>query len=175
MTKHIMVDLETLGTGPNAAVLSIGMVMFDDTSDTFVPIDSYSGKVRAQTITGDIDADVVMWWMGQSDAARDAITSDADAFSESIIVGSAHKMLALNDDALLWGNGAAFDNVILRSLFARNIMSWPLKYSSDRCYRTMKAMFPQVPAPEFAGIKHHAYDDAMHQAKHLYDILQHLK
>lgn len=175
MARHIMVDLETLGTGPNAAVLSIGMVMFDDSKPFPLSPEGIHQKIRQNTVSGDVDIDTVMWWMQQSDDARRKMVDDSGEFPEIVVVTDVARFLKSYDDVLLWGNGASFDNVILRSLFARNEVKWPLKYTSDRCYRTMRAMFPQVPVQEFVGTKHHAYDDAMHQAKHLYAILQHLK
>lgn len=175
MAKHIMCDLETLGTGPNAAVLSVALVVFDD-EQIFAPgPEGYYGKIDHNTLTGDIDAGTVMWWMKQDINAREELTSAVSASHENNIAANVAGVLERNKDALLWGNGASFDNVILRSLLKRNNHEWPIKYSNDRCYRTAKAMFPQVPKPEFRGTQHNAWDDAVNQAEHLYAILQHLK
>jgi exodeoxyribonuclease VIII len=175
MAKHIMCDLETLGTGPNAAVLSVALVVFDDDDKMFQTVDSYYGKTNKKTITGDIDAGTVMWWMEQSDAARSELRTDSSTSPEYKVARDVSEFLRDHSDALLWGNGASFDNVILRSLLKRHNLEWPIKYSNDRCYRTVKAMFPQVPKPEFRGTQHNAWDDAVNQAEHLYAILQHLR
>ncbi len=175
MAKHIMCDLETLGTGPNAAVLSVALVVFEDYDKSFRIVDRYYGKTNKKTITGDIDADTVMWWMEQSDDARSELRTDSSTSPEYKVIHHVSEFLRDYSDALLWGNGASFNNVILRSLLKRHNLDWPLKYNNDRCYRTVKAMFPQVPKPEFRGTKHNAWDDAMNQAEHLYAILQHLR
>ena len=175
MAKHIMCDLETLGTGPNAAVLSVALVVFEDYDKRFRTVDSYYGKTNKKTITGDIDADTVMWWMEQSDAARSELRTDSSTSPEYKVAHDVSEFLRAHSDALLWGNGASFDNVILRSLLKRNNKDWPIKYSDDRCYRTLKAMFTEVDRPVFRGTNHNAWDDAVNQAEHLYAILQHLR
>jgi exodeoxyribonuclease VIII len=175
MTKHIMCDLETLGTGPNAAVLSVALIVIDAEDKSFRTVDSYYGKADKKTITGDIDTDTVMWWMEQDDAARAELLVEGDAKPEYKLAHDVSEFLRDNSGAMLWGNGASFDNVILRSLLKRNSLEWPLPYGNDRCYRTLKAMFPQVAKPEFQGTKHHAWYDAMNQVEHLYAILQHLR
>lgn len=175
MAKHIMCDLETLGTGPNAAVLSAALVVFDDDKPLSLHFDGVYYRAKPSTITGDIDADTVVWWMQQSDDARKKFSEEIGAVDEATRAGLIQMFLDTHKDALLWGNGASFDNVILRSLFKRHNLVWPIKYNNDRCYRTVKALFPQVPKPEFRGTPHDAWDDAVNQAEHLYAILQHLR
>jgi exodeoxyribonuclease VIII len=72
-----------------------------------------------------------------------------------------------NDDNLrVWGNGANFDNVILRNALDRYGYSALWKYSNDRCFRTMKNILPKIEATR-AGTYHNALDDAIYQVNYL--------
>jgi exodeoxyribonuclease VIII len=69
----------------------------------------------------------------------------------------------------VWGNGASFDNAILAHAYGKTRMTLPWKFWNDRCYRTVKALNPQVAMQE-SGVAHHALDDARKQAIHLIEI-----
>ena len=51
-------------------------------------------------------------------------------------------------------------------------MPQPWPFWNNRCFRTVKNIFSQVPAPRH-GIAHHALDDAERQARHLIAIHHH--
>jgi len=159
---NLMVDLETLGNGSNAVILSLGVARFDKygiKDSVYLRIDEQSCVNAGLRM----DVSTVLWWMKQSDAARAAFDQPgiqlADAlekFSEWVPEG-----------ACVWGNGATFDNVILSNAYRAVGMRQPWDFWNDRCYRTVKNLYPEVEAPEFTGAKHNALDDAVHQAKHL--------
>jgi inhibitor of KinA sporulation pathway (predicted exonuclease) len=73
----------------------------------------------------------------------------------------------MHKPAGIWGNGAAFDNTILAAWFKHFNLPWDFR--KDRCYRTVKNMFPGVPY-QFVGTKHNALADATNQAEHLIQI-----
>ena len=50
----------------------------------------------------------------------------------------------------------------------------PWKWSMNRCYRTVKNLFPDVKM-ERSGTHHNALDDARDQARHLMRILEEMK
>ena len=74
---HIMIDLETMGTRPDAPIVAIGAVAFRPDSQhkdgemelggiygTFYMTIDLAKSVREGAV---IDPDTVMWWMQQSD------------------------------------------------------------------------------------------------------------
>ena len=68
--QHVMLDLETMGTGPTAAITAIGAVAFSveaGITDTFYKKVDLESSVRNG---GTMDPGTVIWWLGQSDAAR---------------------------------------------------------------------------------------------------------
>lgn len=167
MNKHIMLDLETMGNGNNAAIVAIGACSFDP-YDASVEIQPYYQRITLQSSVDfglKMDASTVLWWMQQKDAAKIA-TFDGQAMPLGDALWAFSKWVG--GDYCVWGNGATFDNVIIRSAFAACKLEPPWKFFNDRCYRTLKALvdIPYV----FEGTKHFALDDAISQAKHLQKI-----
>ncbi len=74
-------------------------------------------------------------------------------------------------DTLIWGNGAAFDNTLLIEACERCGVQPAWKFHRDRCYRTLKTLFPDVELIR-SGTFHHALDDAKSQAEHACRLLQ---
>jgi exodeoxyribonuclease VIII len=173
---EVMIDLETMGTGPGAAILAIGAVAMDFDSLTlgqtwYTTIDLGSSV----QIGGVIDASTVLWWLKQSDEARAAVTRGERSIHEALIQLSIFlQTVAEGKRPHIWGNGATFDNVILRTAYQRLSLDPPWDYRGDRCFRTMRAMYPQVPKVE-PVVEHNALDDARAQATQLLNILKYAR
>jgi 3' exoribonuclease, RNase T-like len=176
-----MLDLETLSSASDAAIVAIGAVRFDPVAGivwaksfthfngTFYSVVNLKSAQRAG---GRIDADTVMWWMGQSDAARSALLA-----VDCIPIEAALKDFAVwareGTCSGVWGNGADFDNVILSNAYQRLGQTQPWSYAANRCYRTMKNMAPHIKMKR-EGTHHNALDDAISQARHLCEIYKYL-
>lgn len=173
MKTRIMLDLETLGTAPGSAILAIGAVKFGSQhvlSDFYQRVDLRSCLDFGMTI----DPDTLMWWMRQDDAARKEITQEGIFLASAIEEFDLWlKREAENTEIEMWGNGAAFDNVLLSSAYHIFRKKRPWNYSNDRCYRTVKNLYPEVEMLQY-GYKHHALDDARSQAMHLMNMLPNL-
>lgn len=176
--NHVMLDLETLGTGPESAIVAIGAVPFNE--DGVADKDQY-GFYAPVTLASSfaagmsIDSGAITFWMRQSDDAR-AVFNDPYAVDLAVALTRFSNYLtglyeASGNEICVWGNGAAFDNVVLASAYRRCGIRQPWEFWNDRCYRTMKSSF-DTPKPERKGTYHNALDDAMFQAEHLVMILQ---
>lgn len=171
MAIHVMQDIETWGTGNKAVPVSIGAVKFDgnDIIDKFhVGIDPED----AQRYGLEIDAGTLLWWMSEErDAARKEWLAlpKVDMFAALDGFAIWVKQTPTDDLGSLWGNGATFDNVILRSAYAAAGLDYPVRFFKDECYRTVKNRCKDV---EFVriGTHHSAVDDAASQALHLMAI-----
>jgi len=167
--KHIMVDLETLDTVATAAILSIGAVEFDPTSDkigeTFYITINTESCVEAGL---SINPKTVEWWMGQAPEARKVLV---EAKNSNVSLKSGMQQFTewfnRRKAVYLWGNGAAFDNAIMSHAYRAVGLEQPWKFWNDRCYRTLKALAPEDIVFERIGTYHNALDDAISQAKHM--------
>jgi len=166
---NCMIDLETLGVGPNALILSIGAAKF--TTDHLKVVDRFHQAIEPVTafaLGGVIDPDTVLWWMQpEREGGRKAWLSMRRVHVAEALEGFA---MWLGEDMPIWGNGAPFDNVILRQAYARAGLPCPWNPFNDRCYRTKKAEAPGVKTKRI-GTHHNALDDAVFQVAHLRGVL----
>jgi DNA polymerase III epsilon subunit-like protein len=169
---HIMLDLETMSTQPNAAIVAIGAVYFDPAEGTLGK-EFYQAVdlISCQQLGLHIDADTVMWWLRQSAEAREAISKDPQHLSKTL-QDFTNWLPPLEEKAYVWGNGADFDNVILSSACRAAGVKIPWRFSRNSCYRTLKNQ-SKIPFVE-PTIPHHALEDAKAQATHLIKVMQSL-
>ena len=80
------------------------------------------------------------------------------------------------DGITIWGNSSSFDNEILRAAYKYCCVDAPWNFREDRDFRTLRALYKEkVPEPTFIGLRHHAKDDAIHEAHWLKLILQRMQ
>jgi len=166
MKTQVMLDLETLGQKPGSVIVAIGAVQFGGgkiTSEFYRRITATS----AVRVGLRIDAETVLWWLKQSDAARAEITQPGEAIARVLMDFTTWLGAA---EAEVWGNGAGFDNVLLAAAYDACGLKPPWNFWNDRCYRTMKNL-RLVDLPPQTGTAHNALDDARYQAQHLMKIL----
>lgn len=162
--NNIMLDLETMGNGSNAAIIAIGAVRFDtEVTDKFYETVALDSAVASGL---EIDPDTVMWWMKQSDEAR----SQFDRQSEHLRTALMLFTQWIGDNAIVWGNGSDFDNVILANAYKKCGLTVPWRFWNNRCYRTIKNLNHDIKMAR-TGTYHNAVDDAESQANHLLRIL----
>ncbi|HCT7447811.1 TPA: 3'-5' exoribonuclease [Klebsiella variicola] len=179
---HVMVGLETMGKKHNAPIVAIGAVVFDPATgsigESFYKVVCLESSVNWGAV---IDPSTVIWWLKQSSEARSAIVNDdaiplQDAllqfreFVSDNVAGGSKK-------AQVWGNGASFDNSILRSSYDCIAEDYPWEYWNDRDVRTMVELGqaisfdPKTTIP-FEGSRHNALADAIHQARYVSAVWQ---
>lgn len=168
--RDVMLDLETFGNRPGSVIVSIGAVKMD-LERGLVGEGFYQAidPADAQRCGLTIDAGTVTWWLGQSERARAAVRSPTDR----MLLGAALRSFSdfIGPDAVVWGNGADFDNVLLAAAYGAVGSETPWRFWNNRCYRTLKSLFPDVKL-ERAGTHHNALDDAASQAYHLLRIMK---
>lgn len=165
--SNVMIDLETMGNGPAAAVVAIGAVAFDLTAGELGP--TYYNRISLESAVacgGIMDASTVTWWLQQEQEARLEIARDGGLHIAEALHSFSAWMEQHTHEPEVWGNGASFDNVILRGAYHRNGTTPPWAWWNDRCYRTIKAQHRHIQF-ERTGTHHNALDDAKTQALHL--------
>lgn len=164
---HIMVDLETMGRRPCAPIVSIGAVGFDarGVHREFYTAVSLESELRAGAT---VDANTILWWMQQDPDAVAGLLQDPKPITQAL-ADFRHFVFSVPNLQGVWGNGAAFDNVILAEAYERTGVMRPWQFWQDRCYRTIKSAYPDVELRR-TGTHHNALDDARTQAEHLMAI-----
>jgi len=166
----VMVDLETLDTTPDAAVASIGAQAFTVEGMCGDSVEWVVDLPEQDRLGRRIGAGTVRWWMQQSDAARAVFQAPTLAVADALAGFTRYVGDVAGDrkTAVLWGNGADFDLVILRSLYDSAGIVPPWEFYNNRCFRTLKNLMRKTykatqPVPT-GLVKHSAKDDARGQA-----------
>ncbi|END4236005.1 3'-5' exoribonuclease [Escherichia coli] len=175
---HLMIDLETMGKNPGAPIASIGAVFFDPQTGEQGP--EFSKIIDMGTCGGTVDISTIEWWLQRSGEARAAILADRIPLDDALL--QLREFIDENSGEFfvqVWGNGANFDNTILRRSYERQGIPCPWRYYNDRDVRTIvelgKAIdFDARTAIPFEGERHNALDDARYQAKYVSVIWQKL-
>ena len=171
--KHVMLDLETLGTTADAVILSIGAVKFDLDSNAMddegfyasISIDSNLDARRR------IDEDTLVWWMSQSEQARAVFAEPKQTLDGAL--GSLADWLGHNK-RYVWSNGASFDIPMLEHAYKGYGWEAPWEFWNSRCVRTYRSLpgADRVPKPVN---DHNALRDAINQARYVQGIQAALK
>ena len=176
MLSDIMIDLETLATSPNAAVLTIGAVKFDPFNNDIDNSTCEKLYIRVDLDSCDelgleVNDDTIAWWAQQSKEAQE------EAFSPE---GRIHIREAFNQlykfcwgAKRVWSHGASFDTVICENIFRKLNKACPWKFWEVRCTRTLFdiGIDPQRPPV----LKHHALEDAWNQPVGVQNVFQRLR
>lgn len=174
--KDLMVDLETLGTGNKAPIISIGARWFDLETKTkgneiYIVLDiadQIDSKVRFA------DASTFKWWLSQGNAAK-AVFKDnplptkvgLQAFADWILANAGSKSKSTKK-CCPWGNGSTFDISLMESIFEDYDVKCPWLFYNTmdfRTYRRFKCNNDKVPK---GGTNHNALDDANSQIDFLF-------
>ncbi|EMQ8350394.1 3'-5' exoribonuclease, partial [Escherichia coli] len=175
---HLMIDLETMGKNPDAPINTIAGKFFDPATGEMGP--EFSKTIDLETAGGVIDRDTIKWWLKQSREAQSAILTDEIPLDDALL--QLREFIDENSGEFfvqVWGNGATFDNVILRRSYERQGIPCPWRYTNDRDVRTMVALglvmdFDAITTIPFEGERHNALHDARYQAKYVSAIWQKL-
>ena len=170
----LMCDVECLGKGEDAALVSLGAVFFDLKTQTMGP--TFLRTINLATAVrdgGTMDPSTVIFWLRQGDAARHSVAYNGQDirkvlqdFSDWI------KETCRHEDVRPYGNSNSFDLPKIETAMERIGMKTPWHFINVRCFRTMRAMYPSVeynPAEKGDGA-HNALADAQFQVEHLFKI-----
>jgi hypothetical protein len=169
-SRHTVIDLETYATTPDAAVFAVAAVTFTysdlinseyskDNPTLLIPETTAQNYwlIDPNDVQGARDKSTTDWWGEQSDYLKELLFNGFDlktgekknsVYFEAMwpeLLSQITGDQADLSNVYLWGNGAAFDNAILRyQLHYRNLrrsegslpLEYPVHYRNDRCLRT---------------------------------------
>lgn len=168
MTKHCMIDLETLGVNSQSPITQVGIAIFD--KEKIIESKNFAISFEHAFNDGVPDGSTVKWWLKQD------ITAKQKALEGSILPKDA----ANNVSALLQVHGcdfywahATFDFPIIASWFNRLQVKNPIDFRKCRDMRTIEHFFGnEVEWHQRSGTHHSAVDDAIWQAEMVIKMLK---
>lgn len=186
MSYHLMIDLETLSTRPDAAVVQMGAAIFDPDSAPGTILHEASWSVRPDLERCHVEYRTLCWWMNNpSNEVRARVfnqntghwvdQSSLNLILEAFVFGSVGSAQHLGG---VWSHGAAFDLSILR--FCKDPTPW--SHWQERDTRTlamacwMLGIDPDLLRPEPRQDRQHdALVDAREQAQWVQGMVGALK
>jgi exodeoxyribonuclease VIII len=174
MTTHAMIDLETLGTTPDCAVLTIGGVKFDPnlihkpTNEFY-----YRFEVDEQLERGRTTLDSTLeWWGKQEESVREEALGDGNRTPVLEVLQALNKW-CVGVDAI-WCQGPAFDICILEDLYRQYDHHIPWAFWKIKDSRTLFSIMPTDPRKAVDFAAHNALEDCKVQAICVQDTIKKL-
>jgi len=166
-STHIMIDLETLGTLPDAPIIQIGAVTFTLQSESDFKEDVFNCLIKPSQ--GIFDLNTLNWWIKTN--ADFLYTCLDDGEDEAIVLYRFGKWLDefnLSNKTVIWSWPTSFDIPILLSAFRRHQLYIPKvfiytnKRSSVMCAKTLRYLHGKDLRPANPN-KHNAISDCLAQ------------
>lgn len=172
----VMIDLETLATSTDAAILTIGAVKFDpfgkDISDP--AMESFYVRVDLDSchniglVTND---DTIAWWSNQSAEAQEEAFGEGNRIPITDAMNQLYKFCW--GAKRVWSNGSVFDIVICEHIFKKIGKANPWQFWQIRDVRTAFDLGINPQRPPVTA--HHALQDAWNQAVGIQNVYNTLR
>lgn len=172
------IDMETLSTEHNAALLSIGAVIHN--FGTGQQVDTFYANITPESSIAaglDVSESTKAWWAKQGQAAQNVLSVDQRPLRDVLVDFT--KWLAGHGVQYAIGNGPRADNQWLESACKAVGMQSPIKYWGDLDMRTLTFIGTHILGLDhwhntFKGVKHNALHDAINEAEFCNAVFQKL-
>lgn len=165
-TKHIMIDLETMGKSHSPVLCTFAAAIFDiktgEVSDTFYK------KIDIETceqVGLKYDGSTIKFWLQQDAEAMQDIVHGLGLHLHEVLL--LFKKWIIENEASefpIWANGIHADLVWLKSAYNACQLQEPWDFRMERDVRTLVAFNPAIKKSTNAvGVAHNALDDVFYQ------------
>jgi exodeoxyribonuclease VIII len=168
MSSHLMIDIEGLGTGPDAAILTIAAQSFDPFGTGHYDRHYYARITLESQENRRIQDDTLAWWATQPEAQQEAFAEDNRVPLDQAL-DELYKLAWQHD--YIWAQGPTYDINILEHAYKSYNKTQPWQFYRIRDSRTVLSLWPGRPVPPTS---HHALEDTRKQINILQQTLKHL-
>jgi hypothetical protein len=168
MSSHLMIDIEGLGTGPDAAILTIAAQSFDPFGTGHYDRHYYARITLESQENRRIQDDTLAWWATQPEAQSEAFAED-NRIPLDQALDELYKLAWQHD--YIWAQGPTYDINILEHAYKSYNKTQPWQFYRIRDSRTVLSLWPGRPVPPTS---HHALEDTRKQINILQQTLKHL-
>ena len=126
---HYMIDIETLGKGPNAMVLSIAAVKFDH-NEVIKAVEIYPDLDEQQQNYHQIDIDTLLWWMKSKEILSEYLSKHRKNLN-FCYHQLAFFLFDRTAETKIWSKSPRFDLQILENLWNNHPHLWDYRSQGD--------------------------------------------
>jgi len=173
MTQDLMVDIETMGNGPNAAIIQIGACYFNrlygydcQEHPTFAANISLDDAMRSGF---EVNSGTIKWWMDQVQAGNPTTWRDVPQSKISVALQEFRHFAA--NACRIWSH-TSFDFVIIQNALTK-LGIHPLPYRTARDIRTLVDL--SGVKPNTRNKPHDALKDALYQVEYCVKCFERIK
>jgi hypothetical protein len=179
MNTDVMIDMETLATGTNPVMLTIGACKFDPLGDELNKPEMEVLYLRLEiedqiSLGREVNDSTIEWWGRQTaDAQQEALgngTSDNPRYSAEEAFDKLYKFCW--GAKRVWSNGAGADIVWCETMFPKIQRAIPWKFWEVRDVRTAFDLGINPNMPPVTA--HNALEDAINQAIGIQNVYRQL-
>lgn len=163
-----MIDIEGLGTGPDAAILTIAAQSFDPFGTGHYDRQYYARITLESQENRRIQDDTLAWWATQPEAQTEAFAEDNRVPLDQAL-DELYRLAWQHD--YIWAQGPTYDINILEHAYKSYNKTQPWQFYRIRDSRTVLSLWPGRPVPPTS---HHALEDTRKQINILQQTLKHL-
>ena len=163
-----MIDIEGLGTGPDAAILTIAAQSFDPFGTGHYDRHYYARITLESQENRRIQDDTLAWWATQPLAQAEAFAED-NRIPLDQALDELYKLAWQHD--YIWAQGPTYDINILEHAYKSYNKTQPWQFYRIRDSRTVLSLWPERPVPPTS---HHALEDTRKQINILQQTFKHL-
>jgi hypothetical protein len=166
--KHVMIDIETLSTTPNALILTIGAIKFDTLktiSNDIKKTNNFYKRIVIDTNNDKFDVDELtqIWWNNQEKSAKyeALVNPDRIPLKQALLEFN----IWFGKSKYIWSNGSVFDIVILENAYKVCNIVVPWNFWNIRDVRTAMDMADVIKNDIDIKNPHHSLNDCHWQIK----------
>jgi exodeoxyribonuclease VIII len=165
----LMIDIETVGTGPEACILTIAAQTFDPLGTGYHKQQFYA-RIDPDSQPGrNIEQGTIDWWATQPAEAQEEAFGPDNRIPLDTALEELGQLIWRSKS--IWANGPTFDMNILEHAYKSFHRPLPWQYYRVRDARTVYALYPGLGKPPTS---HHALEDCRRQIDLLQATLKHL-
>jgi hypothetical protein len=169
MKTDIMIDFETLATGTQPTILTMGACKFDPLGNELTDPDMEVFYVRIdlesqEAIGREVNDDTIAWWARQSTEAQEEALGDSTPDNPRYTIQEAFDRLYKFcwGAKRVWSNGATADIIWAETAFKQINKAVPWSFWQTRDCRTAYSLGIDPKLPKVTA--HNALEDAVNQA-----------
>jgi hypothetical protein len=173
-TDHIMIDIETLGTSVDSAIIAIGAIRFNMYPDPYQEIDKFYATVSLDSnlnLGRVITQSTLKWWVDTNVGLICEMLGSDNELHRAL--NGLTWFLDKSSYETIWANGTDFDIAMLKHAYKQCLGTEPpWKYYGVKDCRTVYKLYGHLVDRCDNGTAHNALDDCRNQAIYLDSVLR---